>query len=346
MKRDFYGVKLSCVLALFFFVVGCSHSKYLTKRALLTYAPTVPPAIDRKEPAVVKVHLNSSVKEMTLGAGFKYNFWTFDDHVPGPFIRARVGDILEVTHTNSDLSGMPHNVDFHAVTGPGGGALVTTVTPGEKRVAYFKLLHPGLFIYHCAAPPVMDHIANGMYGLILVEPKKGLPKVDREFYVLQSEFYTQEPQSEEQKVLAFSHEKGVEEHPRFVVFNGAMGSLIGKNAIRAKTGERVRIYFGNAGPNLISSFHVIGEVFDKVYREGDLVSAPAQSVQTTLVPAGGAAVVEFQLEVPGTYTLVDHAIFRVEKGAVGFLEVTGEARHDIYVSDQDPTVCPGCLVHP
>ena len=313
--------------------------------AELAYAPAVPAPITRKHPATVRVHLQSGTKMMEVNAGQSYRFWTFNDHVPGPFIRARVGDTLEVHVTNSDESGMPHNVDFHAVTGPGGGAPVTTVVQGEEKIAWFKLLHPGLFIYHCAAPPVMDHIANGMYGLILVEPTRGLPKVDREFYVLQSEVYAKEA-SEGATTLEFSHERGVEERPKFVVFNGRVGSLIGAGALKAKTGERVRIFFGNAGPNLISSFHLIGEIFDNVYREADLVSPPGHSIQTTLVPAGGATVVDFSVEVPGNYTLVDHAIFRVEQGAVGYLQVDGASRHDIYVSQDEATKCPGCLVHP
>lgn len=313
--------------------------------APLTYAPEVPPPVTRKQPALVTVRLDAGVQTREISSGLQYPFWTFNGHTPGPFIRARVGDTLEVHVTNSDASGMPHNVDFHAVTGPGGGAPVTTVTEGEERVAWFQLMHPGLFIYHCAAPPVMDHIANGMYGLILVEPKQGLPKVDREFYVLQSEFYTKEP-AEGVTVLEFSHDEGAKEHPRFVVFNGRVGSLLGEGALKAKTGERVRVYFGNAGPNLIASFHVIGEIFDAVYREADLVSPPARSVQTTLVPAGGATVVEFKVEVPGTYTLVDHAIFRVGKGAVGYLQVEGRPRHDIYRSQDDAAACPGCVVHP
>ena len=317
------------------------------EEAQMTFAPDVPPPIVRKTPAIVKVRLHSGANVMELATGKKYPFWTFNGHVPGPFIRARVGDTLELHVTNSDKSGMPHNVDLHAVTGPGGGAKVTTVVEGEARVAWFKLLHPGLFIYHCAAPPVMDHIANGMYGLILVEPKKGLPKADREFYVVQSEVYTKtkEP-AEGQDTLEFSHEAGAEEHPHFVVFNGGVGSLTGEHMLQAKTGERVRIFFGNAGPNLISSFHVIGEIFDAVYREADLVSPPAHSVQTTVVPTGGATVVEFGVEVPGDYTLVDHAIFRIEKGAVGFLHVEGQPRHDIYVSQEEGAACPGCLVHP
>jgi len=313
--------------------------------APLTFAPEVPPPITRKEPAVVRVKLVSGRKDMEIAPGFKYTFWTFNDHVPGPFIRARVGDTLEVHHSNTDDTGMPHNIDFHAVTGPGGGAPVTTVVKGEEKVSWFKLLQPGLYIYHCAAPPVMDHIANGMYGLILVEPEGGLPKVDKEFYVLQSEFYT-EPEKEGSDFLEYSHAKGLEEHPRFVVFNGHFGSMMGDGVLKAKTGERIRIFFGNGGPNLISSFHVIGEIFENVYREADLISAPAHSIQTTLVPAGGATVVEFQLEVPGTYTLVDHAIFRIEKGAVGYLEAAGEPRHDIYVSQEEAVNCKGCLVHP
>ncbi len=316
-----------------------------TVEAQLTFAPQVPPPIDRKSPAIVKVSLVSGRKDMTIAPGFKYTFWTFNDHVPGPFIRVRVGDILEVHHSNTDPTGMPHNIDFHAVTGPGGGAPVTTVVQGEEKVSWFKLLSPGLFIYHCAAPPVMDHIANGMYGLILVEPEGGLPKADKEFYVLQSEFYTKKPK-EGSELLDYSHAQGLAEHPRFVVFNGRQGSLTGEGVITANTGERVRIYYGNAGPNLISSFHVIGEIFENVYREADLISPPAHGIQTTLVPAGGAAVVDFQVEVPGSYTLVDHAIFRVEKGAVGFLEVKGEPRHDIYVSKDEGVKCPGCLVHP
>lgn len=335
------------------------------------FAPEVPPPVTRQAPAVVEVHLNSQVKRTEIKPGVTYDYWTFDGQVPGPFIRARMGDTLEIHHTNSDNSGMPHNIDFHAVTGPGGGAPVTSVVKGEERVAWFKLLHPGLFIYHCAAPPVMDHIANGMYGLILVEPQEGLPKVDHEFYVLQSEVYgefaeTDQPAEDggtqatddfweddmgndgeaESGLLVFSHRHGLDEHPKYVFFNGAFARHIGAESLKAEVGERVRIFFGNAGPNLISSFHVIGEIFDSVYREADLVSPPAHSVQTTLVPSGGATVVEFELEVPGTYTLVDHAIFRVEKGAVGYLEVEGKPDFDIYASDQDAVICPGCLVHP
>ncbi|MCB9771547.1 MAG: multicopper oxidase domain-containing protein [Candidatus Omnitrophica bacterium] len=348
----------------------------LKEKAVLTFAPEVPPPLTRKQPALVVVNLHSGRKVIEIKPGVKYEYWTFNEGVPGPFIRVREGDTIEVHHTSSDEMGMPHNIDFHAVTGPGGGAPVTTVVKGEERIAWFKMLEPGLYIYHCAAPPVMDHIANGMYGLILVEPKKGLPKVDREYYVMQHEVYAVNPaavkinapdvmkghnMAEEKEddlwgdevgeeagpvMLQYSHQNGLDEHPMFVLFNGTVGSLMKDGSLKAKVGERIRVYFGNIGPNLISSFHIIGTIFKNVYREGDLISPPARSVQTTLVPAGGATVVDIDLSVPGTFTLVDHAIFRIEKGAVGYLEVEGKPNYDIYASDQDPVFCPGCLVHP
>ena len=315
------------------FSSGCRKSEaQVPLQSSVAFAPHVPAPITRRSPAEVFVELDSRIQDIALAPGVLYRAWTFNGEVPGPFIRARVEDTLKIGITNSDPSGMPHNVDFHAVIGPGGGAPVTTVIPGQRAVAEFRLLHPGLFVYHCAAPPVTDHIANGMYGLILVEPKGGLPEVDREFYVLQSEFYTATAiPVEGSSHVEYSHAAGLREDPQFVVFNGGSGSLTGDRALQAQAGETVRIFFGNAGPNKISSFHVIGEIFDRVYREGDLVSPPARSVQTTLVPAGGAAVVEFRTLVPGTFTLVDHAMFRMEKGAVGFLRVLGAPRPDIYL---------------
>ena len=316
----------------------------------LVHAPNVPPPIDRKTPAIVHVNIDTSVVTLPINPTHHYRYWTFSDHVPGPFIRARVGDVLSVQLTNRDTTGMPHNIDFHAVTGPGGGAPLLTVNNGQTKTAQFKLLYPGLFIYHCAVAPIPMHVANGMFGLLLVEPEAGLPKVDKEFYVVQSELYTEDPNQIKadtpDKVLNFSYENGLKEHPTFIVFNGQFGSLTGNNALKLKTGERARVYFGNAGPNLISSFHMIGGIFDKVYREGDLISPPARGIQTTLVPASGTAVVEFDALVPGNYTLMDHSIFRIDKGAVGFIEVTGKDRPDIYYSQANPVTCPDCKVHP
>jgi copper-containing nitrite reductase len=301
----------------------------------VAFAPNVPPPVGGRAPGLVHVELTSTVQDVSIFPGVLYRAWTFNDRVPGPFIRARVGDTLEVAVTNADPTGMPHNMDFHAVSGPGGGAMVTTVVAGERRTAQFKLLYPGLFIYHCGAAPVMDHVANGMYGLLLVEPEGGLPPVDREYYVLQSEFYTTEPQPGN-PFVEYSHEAGLREEPRYIVFNGG-AKMTGDYALRASVDETVRIFFGNAGPNKISSFHVVGAVFEKVYREGDLVSRPARDIQTTLVPAGGAAVVEFTPQAPGPYTMLDHAIFRIEKGAMGMLQVDGAPVAGIYEGQASKT---------
>lgn len=301
-------------------------------KAHLTFAPEVPPPIHRDHPVVLDVHLTTSRVTRKVGdRDLEYTFWTFDGHTPGPFIRARVGDVLQVTIADADKTGMPHDLDFHAVTGPGGGATATIVVPGHPKTVRFRLLYPGLFVYHCAVPPEATHIANGMYGLILVEPKGGLPKVDHAFYVMESEIYAGDSKPGS-KVLPFDPAAGLAERPRYVVFDGAVGALTGAGALHGKTGETVRIFFGDAGPNLVSSFHVDGVVFRHVYREGDLVSPPAHDVQTTLVPAGGATVVDFGLTVPGTYTLVDHSIFRIEEGAMGHLVVTGKPRPDVFAT--------------
>ena len=253
--------------------------------AELTFAPNVPPPITRRSPVIVRVNLETQEKTDTLMEGLsedtKYVFWTFNGHVPGPFIRARVGDTLEIHLKNPSTNGMDHNIDLHAVSGPGGGAAITLAKPGEEKIARFKLLVPGLFAYHCAAPPVNEHIANGMYGLILVEPEKGLSKVDREYYVMQGELYTKGAYGDE-GVQSFDTQKAEMEQPTYIVFNGKVRSLL-DNPLQAKTGERVRLFFGNGGPNLPSSFHVIGTIFDKVYREGTLETAE-RNIQTTLVP--------------------------------------------------------------
>jgi len=310
------------------FSTGRVRVQASTQPEAMAFAPNVPAASARRGPMVVHVDLESTQTEIALPGGARYKAWTFNNHAPGPFIRTRVGDTLEVTITNSDPAGMPHNLDFHAVSGPGGGGPVTTVVAGGHATARFKLLYPGLFVYHCGAAPVMVHLANGMYGLLLVEPEEGLPPADREYYVMQSEFYTTAP-TDGSNVVEYSHQDGLDENPRYIVFNGGT-PMINDAALTANVGERVRIYFGNAGPNKISSFHVVGSVMDRVYREGDLISAPARALQTTLVPAGGAAVVEFVPQVPGQYAFLDHAIFRLEKGAMGMLKVEGVAKADVY----------------
>lgn len=289
--------------------------------------PQVPAAAGRGSAATVQVHLEAVERRAELAPSVEYEFWTFNGTVPGPMLRVRLGDTVELTLRNEAASKHGHNIDLHAVTGPGGGAAVTNVAPGQQATFRFKALHPGLYVYHCAFPPVSDHIANGMYGLILVEPPKGLPKVNRELYVVQGDFYTAGAFGE-RGYQPYSRAKMLAEAADYVVFNGAVGSLTGANAAKARVGETMRIYFGAGGPNTASAFHVIGEIFDTVYPEAG--SALTRDVQTTLVPPGGAAMVELTFQVPGTYLLVDHAISRVDRGALGQIVVEGTDAPDVF----------------
>ncbi|MDF3130779.1 copper-containing nitrite reductase [Kiritimatiellaeota bacterium B1221] len=298
------------------------------EKARMTAPPRVPPAITRNHPAKVIVEMEVVEKVMRLADGVDYMFWTFGGTVPGTFIRVREGDQVEFNLHNHPDNKLPHNIDLHAVTGQGGGAEGSFTAPGHSSKFNFKALKPGLFVYHCATQPVGMHIANGMYGLILVEPLNGLSKVDKEFYVFQSEFYTEGAHGEE-GLQPFSMDKAIKEQADYVVFNGSVGALTGDNALQVNKGETVRLFVGNGGPNLASSFHVIGEIFDWVYPEAGLIAN--RNVQTTTVPPGGAAMVEFTTEVPGTFIMVDHAIFRAfNKGALGMIKVTGEEDHEIY----------------
>ena len=297
--------------------------------AVLTAAPAVPPPIKRKHPTKVIVHLEVREVVKRMADGVDYLFWTFGGEVPGLFIRVREGDLVEFQLHNHPSSKMPHNIDLHAVTGPGGGAASSFTAPGHTSQFSFKAINPGLYVYHCATAPVGMHVANGMYGLILVEPKDGLPPVDKEFYVMQGDFYTKGKFGEE-GLQPFDQEKAVDEKPSYVVFNGSVGALTGDNALKAQVGQKVRLFIGNGGPNLSSNFHVIGEIFDKVYAEGG-IKVSQEQVQTTLVPAGGSAIVEFGLDVPGTFVLVDHALFRAfNKGALGMLKVDGPQNLLVY----------------
>ena len=295
--------------------------------AIMTHAPEVPPAIDRDHPAKVRVKMETVEKTMTMEDGVEYHYWTFNGDVPGQMIRVREGDTVEVEFSNNPSSTVPHNVDFHAATGQGGGAEASFTAPGHTSTFSFKALQAGLYIYHCAVAPVGMHIANGMYGLILVEPKEGLPKVDKEFYIVQGDFYTKGKKGA-QGLQPFDMDKAIAEQPEYVVFNGHVGSIAGDNALKAKAGETVRMYVGNGGPNLVSSFHVIGEIFDKVYVEGGKLIN--ENVQSTVIPAGGAAMIEFKVDIPGSYTIVDHSIFRAfNKGALGQLKVEGNENPEI-----------------
>ncbi len=296
----------------------------------------VPPPIGKRAPQLVRIDLLTQEVEGRLADGATFGFWTFNGKVPGPMLRVRVGDTIEIHLKNAAESTLIHSVDFHAVTGPGGGAAALQVDPGDEKSMRWKALVPGLYVYHCATPMVAEHIANGMYGMILVEPEEGLPPVDHEFYVMQGEIYTDLPFGQHGS-QEFSVEKLLGEHPEYFVFNGAVGALSVLHPLRAKTGETVRIYFGVGGPNFTSSFHVIGEIFDKVYEGGGLTSEPLKGIQTTTVAPGGAVAVEFKPIVPGNFILVDHALSRMERGLVGIMRVEGPANPEIY----DGKVVPG-----
>jgi nitrite reductase (NO-forming) len=296
--------------------------------AVLTSPPNVPPPTNRSYPAKVIVELEVLEKEMPISEGVNYTFWTFGGTTPGSFIRVRQGDTVEFHLKNNPANKMPHNIDLHGVTGPGGGAASSFTAPGHESQFTFKALNEGIYVYHCATTPVGMHIANGMYGLMLVEPPQGLPKVDHEYYVMQGDFYTT-GKYREKGSQPFDMEKAIDEHPTYVLFNGSEGALTGDKALKAKVNETVRLFVGNGGPNLVSSFHVIGAIFDEVRFEGG--TNVQKNVQTTLIPAGGAAIAKFRTHVPGSYVMVDHSIFRAfNKGALAILKVDGAADKTIY----------------
>jgi nitrite reductase (NO-forming) len=297
--------------------------------AVLTAPPLVPPPITRTHPAKVLVELEVTEVTKRLADGVDYTFWTFGGEVPGLFIRVREGDVVEFRLNNHPSSKMPHNIDLHAVTGPGGGAASTFTAPGHASQFTFTAMKPGLYVYHCATAPVPMHISNGMYGLIFVQPKEGWAPADREYYVMQGDIYTQGPTGEA-GLQIFDNLKAVDERPTYIVFNGSVGSMVGDKALTANVGEKVRIYFGVGGPNITSSFHVIGEIFDHVYVEGG-TKVVQENVQTTMVPSGGSAIVDFVVDVPGTLVLVDHSLSRAfNKGALGMLKVSGSETPVIY----------------
>lgn len=319
-----------------FLVTPQAPPQTLVEADISRLSTDLPPPIGKRAPQTLRVDLTTVELEGRLAEGATFGYWTFNGKVPGPFLRVRVGDTVDVRLKNANESGMVHSVDFHAATGPGGGAASTQTNPGEETGVKFKALIPGLYVYHCATPMVAHHIANGMYGLILVEPEEGLPPVDREFYVMQGEIYT-EAAFGQHGSQDFNVEKLLAERPEYFVFNGSVGALSKLHPLHARVGETVRIFFGVGGPNFISSFHVIGEMFDRVYNLGGVLSEPLKGIQTVVVPPGGAVITEFKLDYPGNYVLVDHALSRAERGLVGILQVEGAANPEIY----DGKIVPG-----
>ena len=285
----------------------------------------LPPPVGDRAPAVVKVTLTSKelVGVLDPASGTTYRYWTFNGKVPAPFIRVRQGDTLEVTVVNPKDSTMVHSVDFHAAIGPGGGAALTQVPPGQSKTFSFQATTPGLFVYHCGSPMIAQHIANGMYGLILVEPAGGVPHVDHEYYLMQGEIYTTAPKGKS-GLQQFSAENLMAENPQYYVFNGAVDAITKQYALHADEGQTVRIYFGNAGPNATASEHMVGEIFTHYYQLGSLASPPLAGIQTATVPPGGAAILDVKASNAGQFALMDHAISRMEKGNMAVLQVKGQ----------------------
>lgn len=297
-------------------------------RVLVVRDPAdVPPPIRRTEPTTVEMTLTVREVVAELAEGVTFPFWTFDGTVPGPLIRVMEGDTVVLHLVNPPENHVSHNIDLHAVTGPGGGATVTTVAPGETKTLTFKALKPGAYIYHCAYPPAPLHIGMGMYGIIVVEPKGGLPPADREFYVVQGEWYTSGTFGQP-GLQSFDSAKAQAERPEYFTLNGHTKALTELRPMKARTGERIRIFFGVGGPNVGSNFHIIGEIFDRVY-SGSPETFVANE-ETVYVPPGSATIVEFGTEVPGRYVLVDHALWRMLRGLAGYLEVEGPERPDLF----------------
>ena len=288
----------------------------------------IPEPINRNHPETIEVNLVAKEVVSNIAPVTGFHYWTFNNTVPGPLIRTRIGDTVKLTLHNDKSSSHDHSIDLHAVNGPGGGAALTTVKPGETKTIQFKVLNPGLFIYHCAAGNAATHIAMGMYGMILVEPESGLPPVDKEFYIMQGELYTQGAMGE-RSFQAFDGQKMIDERPEYIVFNGRTSALVDNGGIKAKVGDKIRLFVGNGGVSKISSFHVIGEVFDKVYLKASTYK-PLENVQTTLIPNGGAVIAELQFNYPGDYVLVDHALTRIDWGAWGLINVSGKKDKTIY----------------
>lgn len=369
-----HAKKISCFFLLSLFLAACAQrdERHAAEEEIGRSASDLPPPIMRKRSETVIVELTTKEVVAELAPGVTYEYWTYNGTVPGPFLRVREGDTVEIRLTHSaeehdSVSALPraeaheegeegeddvhmtgengahaaaghgkHSIDLHAVIGPGGGASLTQTEDGKTSIFRFKANHPGIYVYHCASPHIPTHVANGMYGMILVEPKEGLPPADREFAVMQGEFYTQGALGEKGR-QAFSKEKLLQERPEYVVFNGRVGSLREKRALRAKTGENIRLFFG-VGSHIASNVHLIGGVFDRLYGEGALLSEPQRNVQTTIVPPGGAMMAEWTLDVPGTYLLVDHSLARaIDRGAIAELVIEGDPRPDLYrAANPDP----------
>jgi len=299
-----------------------------------TIAPKVPAPILRKDQKIIEYDLTVAETAAEIAPGFTYkSLWTFDGVAPGPVMRVRVGDVIRFTLRSDGKNVTGHNIDFHFITGACGGCADTGVKAGEAKTIEVRALYPGLFMYHCAYSAETNipavHIANGMFGFLIVDPETPLPVVDHEFILIQSEFYVENTGSKGNSgICSFSDLTA--ETPTHVFFNGKHAAL--NPPLHVQVNDRVRLYMGKGGVNGFSAFHVIGAIFDKVYQDGGLTDAPvSHGIQTVTVPPGGATVVEFVTPVPGTLVAVDHNLSRVFfKGLGQVIQVDGAANTEIY----------------
>lgn len=292
----------------------------------------IPDPIDRSEPTAVEFELETRELVAEIEPGVTYTYMTFDSQVPGPLLRVRQGDTVTLTVSSDEENSMPHNVDLHAVRGPGGGAEASMVAPGETQTFQFKATYPGAYIYHCAVPNMDYHISSGMFGMILVEPEEGLPEVDHEFYFGQNELYTTGDAGEEGH-HDFDFEAMKAEEPTYVLMNGEKYAITGDGygPATVNVGDTARVFFVTGGPNLTSSFHPIGCVWDEVWPQGGIGGSPHQNIQTTPVMPGSCTIATMHFAVPGPVKLVDHALSRVgRKGFMGVIEAEGNERPDIF----------------
>lgn len=295
----------------------------------------IPGPIKRRTAKTHKITLESREVITEIEDGVKFKFMTFGGQVPGPMIRVRQGDTVELTHHNKSGNTTIHNVDFHAVYGPGGGANATLCPPGQSRTIRFKAQYPGAFIYHCAVPNLDMHISSGMFGMIVVEPHEGLPPVDHEFYFGQHEVYTNK-KTGEKGLHAFDMESMADENPTYVLLNGEKYAITDQRygTLNVKRDETARIFMVTGGPNLTSNFHPIGNVWTKAWREGAIESEPEKYVQTCHVAPGSCGIFEMDFPVPGTVKLVDHALSRVaRKGMMATVTANGKARPDVFATN-------------
>jgi nitrite reductase (NO-forming) len=297
----------------------------------------IPDPIDRDEPKTIEVEMTTQEMTAEIEEGVTFDYMTFDGQIPGPMVRARVGDTIDLTFRNPEDNAMAHNVDFHACYGPGGGAEATNVAPGEEARLRFQVRYPGYYIYHCAVPNMDYHISAGMFGSILVEPEDGLPEVDHEFYLGQHEVYTDGDTGQEGH-HKFDFGAQAREEPTYVLINGEKYAITPDKyaEMNVETGDTARMFFVVGGPNYDSSFHPIGNVWDEVYPQGAIQSDPHRNVQTTPVKPGSCVMATMHFPVPGGVKIVDHALSRVaRKGALAVIAAEGEENPDIFDPNPD-----------